>query len=213
MARTVRSEQLQRFLDIQPLYECESRRSPRTIEKSRSGIPLSIILRRELSIGTLSKASFSLPPLNRRQQSRKQWLPMDCRLLYRTYLPLKRSIDRSIDRLSLILWFPCILYAILLREHRSFSRLRPRQRVRAAVCLARLGTISLPYHLCCLVTHRGHFFIIMSRHNVVSSQPLFLHPRILLSLLALRNSNIIAIPIHRGKIYLCVKFPCLLQRH
>lgn len=98
-----------------------------------------------------------------------QWITV---LLYR--IRTSPSNDRSIDRLSLILRFPCILYAMLLREHRvSFSRLR------AALRLARLGTISLPYHSCCLVTHRGHFFIIMSRYNVVSSQPLFLHTKTL----------------------------------
>lgn len=58
----------------------------------------------------------------------------------------------------------------------SFFRLRPIASFTSLeLCsLARLGTTSLPYHLSCLVTHRNYFFIIMSWHNIVSSQPLFL---------------------------------------
>lgn len=152
-------------LDIQPLCECKSRRSPRTIEKSRSGIPLSIILRRELSIGGLSKASFSLPPLSGRQQSRKQWLSNGLPII----VPPPRTNDRSIDRSAGFHRYfdsPAFYTPYYYGSTVAFPAYgRGSEYVRAAVCLARLGTISLPYHLCCLVTHRGHFFIIMSRRR------------------------------------------------
>lgn len=82
------------------------------------------------AIGTLSQASFSLPPLHGHAVALENNGPNGAldivpyftppSLPPRPPFPLE-SNGRTTDRLSLILRFPCVLFAVLLEIERAFS--------------------------------------------------------------------------------------------
>lgn len=159
-----------------------TRGGDRVLEESRSGIPVSIIPRRISVSPALIRvcdrhtfkdddAAFSLPLLHTRPPpSSKTMIARRTDIVHtqkaRAYVRInERMNDRS--AFTDTSRFPRFIRHIITRrvERRQLFPLTAGRLSRSS--FTAFGsfryTTSLPYHLSCLVTHRNHFFIIMSR--------------------------------------------------